>query len=151
MTLQTKSADVRYFKICYSRFFYKFEITFIGILFLSLILIRNELWFLPVLILSCLICFIYFSLFSINHHLPEKLVIEFRTAPDQLICYDSSGETSFLLHDIEFRMTRWFIILKLKSAFGIRNFILLADCFEDMNYYSNFRRQLLLRKSEPVC
>lgn len=152
MILQTKPASVRHFKIRYSKLILKFEITFIVVLFLSLFMVRNELWFLPVLVLYCLITFIYFSLFSINKRFPEKLVFEFRTAPERLIWYDSAGESSFLLQDVDIRMTRWFVMLKLVNSSSQWCGVVLQDSFDNMNHYTSFRRQLLLKKrDEDTC
>lgn len=148
MTSQTKSANVQLYKIYYSRKIFKVEIIIVLTLFLSLIMMSDEVWFIPCFILYCLIAFIYFSKYSIKHQFSQQMTFEFRTAPDRLIWYDSAGESSFLLQDVKVRMTRWFVILKLVNSSKKWNGVLLQDSFVDMSHYTGFRRQLLLLNRE---
>ncbi len=150
MTSPTKSASVRLYNIRYSRIILKLEISLILITFVSLVFLREELWLFPCLILNTLLTFIFLSSFSIITQFPKRLVFEFRTAPDRLIWYDSTGESSFLLQDVKVRMTRWFVMLKLVNSAKQWNGVLLQDSFVDMSHYTSFRRQLLLKKREDM-
>ena len=100
MISQTKYAAVRRYKITYSKLILKLEIVLVLIVFISQIATADDLWLLPSLLLCALICFIYFSSYSIVSQFPQDLVFEFRTAPDRLIWYDPVEESSFLLQDM---------------------------------------------------
>ena len=145
MTSQTKSASARLYSISYSKIILKLEILLVLIIFISQLMVSDDLWLLPSLFVSGLICFIYFSSYSIITQFPQGLVFEFRTAPDRLIWYDSAGESSFLLQDMDVRITRWFVLLKLENSSGPRYRVLIKDSFIDMSDYTSFRRYLLLK------
>ncbi len=165
MTLQTKSANARHcdqetvfskyedifsFNIHYSKIIFKFEIVFIVTLFISLFSIRQDIWFIPALFLYCLITYIFFKRFSIIRQFPQQLNFEFRKAPDRLICYDLSSESTYLFQDIDVLITRWFIILKLTNSTKRWQLVLLQDSFDSMNHYTSFRRKLLLSKKRCI-
>lgn len=144
MTLQTKYANVRRYKIRYSKIILKLEIFIVFISFISQLLAAENIWLLPSLFLTSLICYIYFSKYSVIKQFPQSMILEFRSAPERLIWYDSEGESSFLIQDVDIRMTRWFVLLKHKNAPSLKSIVVLQDSFDGMNDYTSFRRHLLL-------
>ncbi len=142
MTLQIKSASVRRYKIRYSKIIFKLEIILIIIFFSGLFMAGDEVWLLPALTLYFLITFIFFSSYSISKQIPEGLIVEFKSSPDRLIWYDSSKETSFLMEDVDIRLSRWLVLLKLVNRSGKWYLIVLQDSFDDINHYSHFRQHL---------
>lgn len=146
MKSQTKSATVRRYKVSYSWLIFKLEILIVLMAFAGQFLAADEIQLLPSLLLSATICFIYFSTSSIITQFPKGLVFEFREAPDRLICYDKTGESCYLIQDLNIMMTRWFVLLQFKNETGRHSRVFLYDSFIDMNDYTSFRRNLLLKK-----
>jgi hypothetical protein len=106
---------------------------------------RPDLWLILSLITYLLLTFIFFAKYSINRQFSEDTAVEFRSSPDRLIWYDQKTETNFLYDEIEVIITRWFVLLKLGKNSHQINRLMLKDSFENMDHYSSFRRQILLK------
>ena len=143
MTSQIKSGSAQLYHLRYSKIILKLEITFVMMMFVCQLALAKEIWLPPSLFLSAVIGYIYFSKFSITTQFPQGLCCQFRTAPDRLIWYDSAGESTFLIEDMDIRITRWFVLLTLANESNRLHRVLLKDSFENMKYYTDFRRQLL--------
>ncbi len=148
MKLPIKFADVRLYKVRYSRFILSLEITFLLMFFVSLFVYRAELWLLPSLILSILLTYIYFSLYSVINQWPNGLTFEIRFSTAQLIVHDGKSRTSIPIHNVNIMMTRWFVMLKIETSSNQRSVTVFKDSFDDVNHYTSFRRNLILMQRE---
>jgi hypothetical protein len=148
MKLPIKSADVRLYKVRYSRFIFKTELVLILITFSSLFVYRAELWFLPTFFLTILLTYIYFSLYSVIRQWPDDLTLEIRHSTCRMIFHDQLKVTSYPVQKISIRMTRWFVILRVGESSDQQNLTFFKDSFDDMNHYTSFRRNLILLQRE---
>ncbi|MBC8212644.1 MAG: hypothetical protein H8E21_16425 [Gammaproteobacteria bacterium] len=145
MTSPAKSDNVLRYKLRYSRFLFKLEVLTSLILLASLLAGRFDLWLLPALCIYLLLIFIFFAKYSIIRQFGSHSAVEFRSSPERLIWYDQNTETDFLQEEIDVIITRWFVLLKLGKRPNQMNRVMLKDSFDDMNHYSSFRRQILLK------
>ena len=148
MKLPIKSADVRLYKVRYSRFIFKTELALILIIYSSLFFYRADLWFLPTLFLTILLTCIYFSLYSVIRQWPDGLTLEIRHSTGQLMLHDRLAVTSDPVQKISIRMTRWFVMLRVGESPDQKNLTVFKDSFDDMNHYTSFRRNLILLQRE---
>jgi len=150
MKLPIKSASVRLYKVRYSRIILSLEITFLLMFFASLFVYRAELWFLPSLILSILLTYIFFSLYSVFNQWPNGLTLEIRESTAQLIVHDGQSMSSFPIQKVNIRMTRWFVMLQTGTTSKHQTVTLFKDSFDDVNHYTSFRRNLILMQREVM-
>ena len=150
MKLPIKSADVRLYKLRYSKTLLSLEIAFLLMLYVSLFVYRAELWFLPCLLLSTLLTYIYFSLYSVINQWPSGLTIEIRVSTAQLIVHDGQSKTCFPIHKVNIRMTRWFVMLDFADSSNQQSVTVFNDSFDDVNHYTSFRRNLILLQREEM-
>jgi len=150
MKLPIKSASVRLYKVRYSRIILSLEITFLLMFFASLFVYRAELWFLPSLILSILLTYIFFSLYSVINQWPNGLTLEIRESTAQLIVHDGQSMSSFPIQKVNIRMTRWFVMLQTGTTSKHQTVTLFKDSFDDVNHYTSFRRNLILMQREVM-
>jgi len=150
MKLPIKSASVRLYKVRYSRIILSLEITFLLMFFASLFVYRAELWFLPSLILSILLTYIFFSLYSVINQWPNGLTLEIRESTAQLIVQEGQSMSSFPIQKVNIRMTRWFVMLQTGTTSKHQTVTLFKDSFDDVNHYTSFRRNLILMQREVM-
>ena len=148
MKSPTKSADVRLYKVRYSKFILSLEIVFLLMLFVSLLAYRAELWLLPSFILSIILSYIYFSLYSVINQWPDGLTFEFRKSTAQLIVHDGQSMSRLPIQNVNIRMTRWFVMLQTGESSNQRSVTVFKDSFDDVNHYTSFRRNLILMQRE---
>ena len=146
MTSPTESANVRLYKLRYSRTLLSLEILLIASVYATLLVFnaQYELW--PSFIVVTLLSIIFFLRFSIVARFPHGLQIEFRSEPDRLLCYHRSQRSSYPLTQVTTRMTRWTLHLKLGQYPDTVYLPLLRDSFEQASHYAAFRRHLLAKQ-----
>jgi len=118
-----------------------------ALVYATLLIFHQQYDLLPALLMVSLMAFIFFKRYSCRIRFPNHLQIEFRSEPDRLICYDHKMESSYLLDQVDVRLTRWFVLLKLGRFPARLNLALLQDSFEDIHHYTAFRR-FLAKKQE---
>ncbi len=143
MTSPSKSAIAQRYNLRYSHSIARLEILVLLLIGAGLIGSIEQLWFIPTLLLCSLLAFLFVKRDSIRNQFNAHTVIEFRTAPARLIWYDDFSEISFNAHDIEVRLTRWFILLRLKGKTKTLHRVLLRDSFDSLGDYTRFRRQII--------
>lgn len=142
MTSPTESVTAQLYRPRYSRTLLKIEILLVALVYCILIIKHQDYDLTPSFIIVTLISFIFFMRFSIRVRFPHDMKLEFRSDPLRVICYDKNLETCYLPDQIEVRMTRWFVSLKLGRYPHSLHLPLLADSFEQPSHYSAVRRFL---------
>ena len=143
MTSLEQSAPGQRYKLTYSSRLLQLEILFFVIVFTSLMLLVRGWWLLPALVLGGLLCLQFFLRQSVFRQFTEPCAIELRMKPRRLICYYQQGECCFSQEQITIKMSRWFVLIKLRNGSHRFDRILLADSFDNSNHYSQFRRNLI--------
>lgn len=147
MTSPKESAAARFYKLHYSPTLFKLEILLTALVYATLLIFHQQYDLLPALLMVSLMAFIFFKRYSCRIRFPKHLLIEFRSEPERLICYDNNMESSYSLDQVDVRLTRWFVLLKLERFPAARRLALLQDSFEDIHHYTAFRR-FLAKKQE---
>jgi hypothetical protein len=139
---------VRRYNVRFSRFILKLEI-FAYLIFSGAILLHSSYaWWLPAIVIMLLSAFVFFSKYSIVTQFSPLTTLEFRSAPERLIWIDRNQQKHFPVEQMEVRMTRWFVLLKLGNKPDQMHRVMLKDSFDDTHQYASFRRQLLLNGQE---
>ena len=143
MTSPTKSEIAQHFRLRYSRTLLKIEILLIALVYATLLIYHDQYDLAPSFIIVTLIVFIFFMRFSVVARFPHGLRMEFRADPESLICYYQGQQSSYPMEQVEVRMTRWSVQLRLGRFPDAMHLALLQDSFEDIHHYAAFRRHLL--------
>lgn len=138
-----KYDNAQLFRLAPSRTLFKIEVLIVAMVYATLLLFHQQYNLLPSFIVVSLLTFIYFARFSILVRFPRHLQVEFRTAPDRLICYHQERQTSYPLSQIRVYQTRYCMQLTLGRFPREVHLTLLEDSFENRSYYAAFRRYML--------
>ncbi|MDJ0834544.1 MAG: hypothetical protein QNJ69_13555 [Gammaproteobacteria bacterium] len=125
-----------------ARLLYLEILSFFGLL-LCLFFLLPVVWLLPVVVLYALLGIQFFTHRSVIRRYSDQPAIELRMKPGPLICYHHQGETCFSEEQISLKISRWFVLVKLRNASQQFDHILMADSFTKPEHYNQFRRQLL--------
>ncbi len=141
-SLENSTSAQRYNLKFSTRLWYLEILLFLGLL-LCLFFLLPVAWLLPVVILFILLGIQFFARRSVIRRYSDQSAIELRMNPGPLICYHHQEETCFSQQQVSIKISRWFVLVKLRNASQRFDHILLADSFTNQEQYSQFRKQLL--------
>ena len=143
MTSMGNSTPAQRYNLKFSARLWCLEILLYLGLLLCLCFLLPVAWLLPAVILFVLLGIQFFARRSVIRRYSDQSAIELRVNPGPLICHHHQEETCFSQEQISIKISRWFVLVKLRNATQQFDHILLADSFNNPEQYSHFRRQLL--------